>query len=315
MKKSLDFASAFKGDFLEYVGFMVGNGRSFGVDTSILKAFDRFLCVENCVIITDDVAMRFVYQPKGLTQTQYRKRHSIVRRFAEYRALRGSSDFILPPLKVKTSARLIPHLYSDAEIALILDIAGKLKPQDSLRPYTYQAIIGLLSCTGMRISEILNLNCDDVDLEAGVLFVHNSKFRKSRLIPVHATTLVVLGRYARQRSQCFPSPQCDAFFLNNRGIKVAYSTFCATFLEIVREAGIRPAEDKGSRIHDLRHTFAVNRLSVWYDQGANIHDLLPVLSTYMGHAHFEDTVYYLHVSAELMSKGSRSFQPGGDSDA
>ena len=314
MKKAPNFASVFKDDFVEYVRFMVDNGRVFQVETSILKAFDRFLCIHNCTVIDDATVLHFVYSIDGLTDIQYQKRHYTVRRFVDYRSLKGSGESITPLPKVRPRGRLIPHLYTNEEIASLLEEAGKLKPQNSMRPYTYQTILGLLICTGMRISEVLNLNRDDVDLETDTLYIRNTKFKKSRLLPIHNTTLTVLKKYAERRNSFFPAPDCNAFFLNNRGDRLAYSTFNSTFLGITRAAGVRPNEGNGSRTHDMRHTFAVNRLSTWYDEKADINEMLPVLSTYMGHAHFEDTVYYLHVSAELLAKGSKAFTFGGTQD-
>lgn len=314
MKAAPDFASNLRSDFMDYIDFMVGNGRSFRVETSILKAFDRFLCIENRDSANEDDATRFVYQVKGLTDTQYQKRHQVVRKFLGFRALRGVGEPIPPLPKTNPHGRFVPHLYTDAEIACILRAAGEMTPQNSLRPDAYQTIIGLLYCTGMRISEILNLNCDDVDLNTGILWIRNTKFRKSRLIPIHPTALEVLKRYAARRNQFFPFASCDSFFLNSLGKKLTYHIFNAGFLGLVRQTGIRSTEGAGPRTHDLRHTFAVNRLSAWYDEGVDIHELLPVLATYMGHAHFEDTVYYLNVSADLMAKGSKSFQLGDDSD-
>jgi integrase len=314
MKRASNFSSIFKDDFVEYVKFMVDNGREFRVETSILKAFDRFLCRENHGVINEEAVVRFVYSTVGLTAVQYQKRHRTVRNFAEYRALKGSGEQIAILPNVRTHSRLSPYLYTDDEIILMLQEAGKLTPLNSVRPRTYQTILGLLLCTGMRISEVLNLDCGDVDLETGTLHIRNTKFKKSRLIPVHATTLTVLKKYADRRTALFSKPQCAAFFLNNRSGRVSYSTFNSIFLKIVRTVGIRPHVGTGSRTHDLRHTFAVKRLSAWYDEGADMNVMLPVLSTYMGHAHFEDTIYYLHVSAELLAKGSKAFTLRGGSD-
>lgn len=314
MKKAPDFASLFQDDFREYVRFMKDNGRVFQVETSILKAFDRYLCLNNCDTITKDVAVRFAFSIHGLTDTQYQKRHRTIRKFVEYRALKGSGEEIAPLPKARSKGRSVPHLYSQDEISTMLDAAGNLTPKDSLRPHTYQVILGLLVCTGMRISEILNLEVSDVDLQSGVIHIRNTKFKKSRLVPIHFSALTVLKKYVKLRAAHFPASKCNSFFLNNRGSRVIYGTSNATFLSIVRRVGIRPAEGRGSRTHHLRHTFAVNRLSAWYDEGADIHEMLPVLSTFMGHAHFEDTVYYLNMSADLMAKGSTPFQFGGDSD-
>jgi hypothetical protein len=120
----------------------------------------------------------------------------------------------------------------------------------------------------------------------------------------------VLKRYSKLREQYFPNPKSEAFFLNIRSDRITYSTFNTAFLQLVRDTGIR-TEGRNSRTHDLRHSFAVNCMLKWYEENSDFHDQLPALSTYMGHAHFEDTTYYLNASAELMAKGSKSFQFGG----
>lgn len=314
MKAAPDFASRFKEEFLDYVDFMVGNGRSFRVETTILKAFDRYLSAEGCESVSEEVATRFVFGVADLTDAQYQKRHRVVRMFLQHCSLRGSGEPIPPLPSARSHGRYVPHLYTNEQIATAMKAAGEMTPQNSLRPHTYQTIIGLLFCTGMRVSEVLNLDCVDVDLDTGILCVRNTKFRKSRLIPLHSTATTVLKKYLEWRVQFFPAISCGAIFLNNSGRRLTYPTFNTSFLQIVRKTGIRAEEGRGARVHDLRHTFAVNRLAAWYDEGVDIHELLPVLSTYMGHAHFEDTVYYLNVSAELMAKGSKPFQFGGDLD-
>lgn len=314
MKKAPDFASFVCDELSEYIKFVTDNGRSFRVEITILKEFDRFLqSIETKDINADDVDC-LVYSKNDLSNSQYEKRHRVIRGFLDYCAVKGTGKSIPAPPRARSQGRRIPYLYTQADIEKLLSLAGKLSPQDSLRPYSFQTIIGLLYCTGLRISEALKLDVDDVNLENGILFIRNTKFKKSRYVPIHSTAINVLKRYAKLRDQYSSSPKSAAFFLNIRGDRITYSTFNAAFLQLVREAEIR-TEDRNSRTHDLRHSFAVNRLLKWYEEDANFHDQLPVLSTYMGHAHFEDTTYYLNASAELMAKGSKSFQFGGSSNA
>ncbi|HBU11877.1 MAG TPA: hypothetical protein DEB31_03880 [Clostridiales bacterium] len=310
MKKAPDFASFAGGELAEYIKFMVDNGRSFRVETTILKEFDRFLQTLATDTIDSGTVDSFVYGKPDLSNSQYEKRHRIIRRFLDYQALKGAGESIPPPPKARSQGRRIACLYTHEDIRQLLSLASKLNPADSLRPHSYQAMIGLLYCTGLRISEMLKLNDDDVDLENEVLFIQNTKFKKSRYVPIHPTAAVVLKRYASLRDQYMPNPKSPAFFLNERRNRVVYGTFEATFLSLLREAGIR-TEGRNSRTHDLRHSFAVNRLLKWYEENCDYHALLPVLSTYMGHAHFEDTIYYLNASAELMAKGAQRFKFGG----
>ncbi len=164
----------------------------------------------------------------------------------------------------------------------------------------------------MRVSEALNLDISDVDLINGVLNIRCTKFKKSRLIPVHSTTLEVLKNYDTLRQQHMPDQKDFAFFLSGNQTRLSYSFVNATFRKLVCECGIRNHNGIKPRIHDFRHTFAVNRLAAWYDTGLDIHQMLPVLSTYMGHAHFVDTAYYLEAGAELLARATLQFQRGGD---
>jgi integrase len=314
MKKVPDFASAIKDDLAAYVKFMKDGGRAFNVETCILKAFDRFLVANDSILTDEETVNRYVLSVGGLTNAQYRKRYQIVRKFTEHRALL-TEHIAVPPLpKTRAGQRHIPHWYTKEEIDLLLTEAGKVKPADSLRPHNYRTIIGLLACSGMRISEALNLDVDDVNLDDGLIYVRDTKFKKSRLLPLHPTATTALKKYAAMRERFFPNRKGGAFFVNNRGVRFAYGTFNSQFIELARKTGIRQPDGAGARIHDLRHTFAVNRISAWYDSEIAIHEMLPVLSVYLGHAHFEDTVYYLNISAELMTRGSKAFKLGGDSD-
>lgn len=314
MKKAPDFSSFICNNLSEYIKFMIDNGRSFRVETTILKEFDRFLQSIETEDINSDNIDSFVYSKPDLSSGQYENRHRIIRGFLDYCAIKGLGESVPAPPRARSQGRRIPYLYTTTDIEKILSLAAKLNPQDSIRPHSFQAIIGLLYCTGMRISEALKLDADDVDLENGVLFIQNTKFKKSRYVPIHPTAVEVLKRYLKLRNFYSSDPKSQAFFLSTRNDRLAYGTFNATFLQLIRKAEIR-TENRNSRTHDLRHTFAVNRMLKWYKDDADFHEQLPVLSTYMGHAHFEDTTYYLNASAELMAKGSKSFRLGGNDNA
>lgn len=312
MKKAPDFASIFTEQLKEYVVFMIDTGRKFGVETTILRAFDRYVCEHDVTIITENVVMDFSYSVPNLTTDQYSKRHRVVRKFADYMSLRGEGETIRPLPKSKSSGRIVPHIYTDKELVLLLETAQKINPVPRLRPHTFYTLLGLLASTGIRVSEAINLDISDVDFGSGILKIRYTKFKKSRLVPIHPTTLEALESYDALRREVTLDPKDNAFFISKFKTRLTYPTVNATFLQIVRAAGIRNIEGKGSRIHDLRHTFAVRRVAVWYDMGLDIHQMLPLLSTYMGHAHFEDTTYYLSAGAELLAKGAILFVKGGD---
>lgn len=313
MNKAPDFASAFADHLKEYIGFMINNGRKFGVEATILRAFDRYVCEHPSATITEENLIDFVYSVPHLTNEQYDKRHRIVRKFSDYLNLRKSGETVRPLPKTRSTGRLIPYVYTDDELTLLLETAKRLNPTPTLRPHTFYTLLGLLASTGIRVSEAINLDISDVDFDNSVLKIRNTKFKKSRLVPVHPTTLAVLKSYDKLRRELMPKQKDNAFFISKFKVRLVYGNINHTFLQIVRTAGLRGSEGKGPRIHDLRHTFAIRRVATWYDMGLDIHQMLPLLSTYMGHAHFEDTTYYLSAGAELLSKGAARFKMGGGS--
>jgi integrase len=169
------------------------------------------------------------------------------------------------------------------------------------------AIILLLATSGLRISEALHLTLQDADLKAGVLSIRQSKFRKSRLVPLSAGTLEVLRRYHKLRVAVVPADTVGSFFVSGRG--KAYGTGCvqAMFRDVAVKAGLRRPKGRGPRLHDLRATFAVTRLLQWYRDGDNVMARLPLLSTYLGHACVSDTEVYLRITAALLHEADTRF--------
>jgi integrase len=165
----------------------------------------------------------------------------------------------------------------------------------------------LLATTGMRISEALQLNLKDVDLDGGVLFVRQSKFKKSRLIPVSEGTRVFLRQYLQRRLSVGDGHNQAPLFISGLGQRYSSNYVRAMFRQIVTGARIRSPNQKGPRLHDFRHTFAVTRLLLWYREGADVMARLPLLSTYLGHAQVGDTQVYLQATAELLAEADRRF--------
>jgi integrase len=167
-----------------------------------------------------------------------------------------------------------------------------------------------LASTGLRSGEAVRLDRGDVDLTSGVILVRNTKFRKDRLVPVHSTTQAALRRYARERDDVFPTPKGKAFFLSSRGCRLSAGGLQVNFAKARKLAGLD--EGKPLRPHDLRHRFAVTRLALWHQQRADVQALLPLLATYLGHASYSDTAYYLTGSSDLLAiAAERAFLDGG----
>jgi integrase len=194
---------------------------------------------------------------------------------------------------------LRPYIYTQDEIDRLMAAARKLFSPRGLRCHTYYHLVGLLATTGMRSGEAVRLGDGDVNLAEGVLTIRDSKFGKSRLVPLHPTTVKALAKYKARRDAFLKKVDAPAFFINERGgpIKSPQKSFrdirCAAGLDQIPK-GMHP------RMHDLRHTFAVQTLLGWYRNGADVECNLPILSTFLGHSHVEHTYWYISSTPELL---------------
>ena len=207
------------------------------------------------------------------------------------------------------SSETISIFYTPAEIHALLGEAARLTPVGSLRPRTFVTLLGLLYCTGLRVSETLGLRLADVDLEASRLIIRHGKFDKSRIVPVQPDVTRALATYTDARRQFRHRTDGDApLFVNERDRGCSYSQVVGTFLRVARRAGVRGAPgQRGPRVHDLRHTFAVHQLLTWYRDGGDVQARLPLLATYLGHVCLVSTQAYLDITAELLHEATRRF--------
>jgi len=174
--------------------------------------------------------------------------------------------------------------------------------RSALRQATIRTLIGLLAVTGMRIGEALRLDRDDIDWRAGLLVVRQTKFRKSREIVLHPTTVAALRGYLRQRDGCWPHPDTAAVFITTDGTRLGYRYTAETFRQLAAQAGLtRRSPSCRPRPHDLRHSFAVNTLLDAYRTGGDVHTIVPLLSTYLGHVDPANTYWYLSAAPELLA--------------
>lgn len=202
--------------------------------------------------------------------------------------------------------RARPYLYSDEEIRRLLRAALALPGNRELRRWTYHCLFGLLSVSGLRISEARALELQDVDLRASVLTIRGAKFGKSRLIPLHASTRRVLADYLARRARRWAGRSVSSYvFVSSRGNRLDGGDIHRTFYALSRQIGLRgPSDRHGPRLHDLRHRFAVTTLVRWYRAGDDAERRLPILSAYLGHVHVSDTYGYLSAWPELMREAT-----------
>jgi len=271
-----------------------------------LRSFVAFAEREEASHVTTDLALRWVKLSTVKESATLADRLNIVRRFAIWRSAADVHTEIPPKnLMPYRYQRKPPYIYSDEEIDKLVGAARKLASPKGLRGPTYATLFGLIATTGMRISEAVSLDRQDVDFEERVLSIRESKFRKSRLVPVHVTTCDALSDYAINRDQTFPRLQSVAFFVSERGTRVTHWAARDNFAVVSRQIGIRKKiKGKrvgcGPRLHDMRHRFAARTLVDWYRAGVNVEREIHKLSTYLGHAHVNDTYWYLEAVPELL---------------
>jgi integrase len=209
----------------------------------------------------------------------------------------------------RAKRRLTPHIYTDREVADLLRAAGQLTPGGTLRPATYKTLFGVIAATGLRLSEALKLQFADLDFTRGVLTVRQTKFAKSRLVPLHPSVTAALSRYATFRQAAIPANPKSHFFVGSTGNPLAKTTVHWTFQRLRKQLGWKA---RGShpfpRIHDLRHTFICRRVKLWHDRGADIDHAMLALATYVGHAKVSDTYWYLTGVPDLMAIAGRNFE-------
>jgi integrase len=261
--------------------------------------------------LTVELASRWaVANRTGLALTAAR-RIEVIRPFARYCQMLDSRTQI-PPRGLFGSGhrRLTPHIYTDQEIVKIMAAAACLSPAKGLRPATCATIFGLLSATGLRISEAAALRREDVDLQNGLLHIRHSKFGKSRLVPLHPSATRALKRYASRRDKDECSFATDDFFIFDHGRPASTRNLQYAFELVRRRLHLRPrGGHRAPRIHDIRHSFVCRRLRCWYAEGVDIDSRLLALSTYIGHAKVTDTYWYITASPELMAIAAQRLVP------
>jgi len=282
--------------------------RSFGYQLKEteqnLKKFITYLKKKGCQYITVQLAVEWAILPKNVKRAYWSRRLCFVRLFAQYRMAEDPrTEVPLPHLLSQQPNRAIPYIYSDKEIQQLLG-ACQLLLSLGLRHHTYFTFFGLMAVTGCRISELISLNRDDLDVKNNWIIIRNSKCNKSRLLPLHQTTIQQLKKYSKIRDQ-FPVHDINAFFLSDRGTRITKWSARFAFIRISKQIGLRSHFDSyGPRIHDIRHAFAVKTLLNWYRQGININKKIMLLSTYLGHKKPTDTYWYITGTPELLAQAT-----------
>jgi len=300
-------------DMDRYVALQRAGGLKFHHQRGLLQSFVAFAQAEGDSFVRTDRALEWA--SLAPSPNQRRTRLGIVRRFAL--AMRPED----PRYEVPSAdalgrwrfERQRPHIYTPNEIARLMRAARDMGPPDSIRPLTYAALFGLLAATGLRICEALALRVSDVTGDG--LLIREGKFRKSRLVPLHPTTRQAIDGYLSERIKLGNAN--DSLFVSDTGKAPAYTTVFATFLKLARNTRLRGApHEKGPRLHDFRHTFAVRSLEQCGADRREISRHMLALSTYMGHVDASHTYWYLQATPALMkqvAEAGERLQQGGAS--
>ena len=288
----------------------------YGMATSLGK-FASFLEQKEAPYITTALALEWAMQTVDHSPSHWAQRLGFVRVFARHWSATDPRTEIPPAGLLPFRARRArPYLYTEQEIQRLLTAAKSLSSSSGLRPWTYNCLFGLLAVSGLRISEAIKLERQDVDFHQELLTIRQTKFNKSRLIPLHTSTRDVLTEYAEHRDRLVPSPRSSCFLLNDCGRCLERSTVLRTFHDLSRQIGLRGAADHtGPRLHDFRHRFALETLIHWYRTGEDIERRLPVLSTFLGHTHAADTYWYLSIHPELMGLATERLEQRWGADS
>jgi len=205
--------------------------------------------------------------------------------------------------------RRTPHIYTDQEICDLLELSERLLPRGGLRPLTYYTMFGLIAATGLRLSEALHLNDEDVDLKGATLTVRETKFKKSRYLPIHPSVMRALCDYRRVRDHAVKCEAAGTFFVSPTGGALSSPSVHGVFAHLRKKMKWKArGEHPHPRIHDLRHTFAVRRIKLWHQSGESTNHGMLWLSTYLGHAKITDTYWYLTATPELMAVAGSKFE-------
>lgn len=266
--------------------------------------------------LTVELMVDWVRQGKGGegSPATWARRLARLRQFICYlKQFEPQTEIPEPSLFGPEPGRVAPHIYRQEEIVELLAAARQLGPHGSVRAATYETLFGLMASCGLRVSEAIHLRDADVDLKHGMLVVRQTKFAKSRQLPVHPSTVEALARYRQARAQHVPTRADMPFLIGSRGRRLgqplderqAHRVFNA-----LRDGlgWVNRGAHEAPRLHDLRHTFAVQRVLLWHTAGTDVEQMMLALATYMGHAEIYYTYWYLTAVPELMALAAGKFE-------
>jgi integrase len=308
----------------EYIAYKHSLGYQIKIEAQELRRFAAFTKeIGHSGSLTNEIAVQWASGNERHSRFYKARRLEIVHTFAKYiTAFDSKAQIPQTGIFGKSHIRVSPHIYTDEEVQLLMNEAGKLHSPDGIRAYTVSAAIGLLRSTGLRPSELTYLRIEDVRLSEGYLFIHNSKFKKDRIVPLHETVIEALSNYRDFIKGKLGERSGDAyFFVTSYGRRFNCRAFEYAF-QLIRS--VLPACTKSNgarniRLYNLRHTFACETVRCWLESGVDANQKLYLISTYMGHVKPEDTYWYLSSTPELLSASCNRYEAmfgeGGSNEA
>jgi integrase len=265
-----------------------------------LRNFVEFIEKKGATYITTALAVEWALQSLP-ARAEPAKRLTMVRGLAKYvRALDVRNEIPPSELIPKRLRRVRPYLYSNDEVVKLLE-AARSRSRYEVPQGTYYCLLGLLVVTGMRVGEAINLTDHDVDLTSGILTIRGAKFGKSRLVPLHSTTVKVLDEYRKRRNEFLNGRPAVRFFISAAQTPLLHTTIYNVFTAVRDAVSLRKVTGRCPRLHDFRHRFAVRTMINWYQRGEDVERQLPILSTFLGHVSVASTYWYLTEHPELMA--------------
>jgi integrase/recombinase XerD len=297
----------------QYVSFRKSMGGDFESADSLLNTFCRRMGVDIDLAEIRAERVEEFLAGTGPVNRYWRRKYDTLRGFYRYATSRGFVDRVpLPATVPKMPERFVPYIYNPDELQrLVNPTAPDRIGFRKLEPHTLRAVLLLLYGAGLRIGEAVALTLEDVDLRDAVITIRDTKFHKTRLVPIGLKLNQAMAQYAAQRKDAGHSQTADApFFVLRRGKPLSVQIVEQAFTRLRRYAGVGRADGARyqPRLHDMRHSFTVHRLTSWYQQGADVQKLLPYLSTYLGHVNIAATQVYLTMTPELLQAASVRFE-------
>jgi integrase len=305
------FNSSLKNKIFDFINFKEAQGYKYTTEARRIKQFDKFLEAKtfNGKILTSEIVNDYISFLSEFSTNTKCGRFSLVKEFSSYLRIFCPESYLIVKNIFRSLPRKKSYIFTDKEINLLLRTAKKYQSSYPLFSVCNYTIIGLLAFTGIRLQECLNLNIDDWDNRRSQLFIKKGKFGKDRIIPLLPSVNSKINDYINKRCKYTALGDTNPLFINRSNKRVRQNDFRLFFNKLLDTLQIKNKGFTGRKpvVHSLRHTFAVKNIIKWLNSGKNINNMLPYLSTYMGHISISSTQVYLQSVEEIKAIGSEKF--------